>query len=154
MTPVESDDGEHAPDREREPRQPLTAAASHRHRRAEEHQSARDRNQRRRHLFQPERIVHGDEKKWMHADMVAGRSDGYGGGSGPTRMRPAGRGGDNEGMSGDAWVVVLIVFLTMFAVQVAQFVWIEYLLHRIDVLEGDADEEPRAAHRGKLAAHA
>jgi hypothetical protein len=44
-------------------------------------------------------------------------------------------------MSTEAWVVVLIVFLTMFAIQVAQFVWIEYLLHRIDVLEGDAPSD-------------
>lgn len=59
--------------------------------------------------------------------------------------------GDNEGMSTEAWVVVLIVFLTMFAVQVAQFVWIEYLLHRIDVLEGDAEPSDR---RTKLVADA
>jgi hypothetical protein len=54
-------------------------------------------------------------------------------------------------MSGDAWVVVLIVFLTMSAVVVAQFVWIEYLLHRIDVLEGDAEPSHR---RSKLVADA
>ena len=73
-------------------------------------------------------------------------------------------------MSGSAWTVVLIVFLTMFAIQVAQFGWIEYLLHRIDVLEGDAepsgrrtelvpdtpdvDEPPRQPGGRKLAAHA
>jgi len=55
-------------------------------------------------------------------------------------------------MSGSAWTVVLIVFLTMFAIQVAQFVWIEYLLHRIDVLEGDEEPED-VPHRGKLAAN-
>jgi hypothetical protein len=86
-------------------------------------------------------------------------------------MRPARPGGDNEGMSTEAWVVVLIVFLTMFAIQVAQFVWIEYLLHRIDVLEGDApsdhirraelvpdaplvDDPARKPRRSKLAAQA
>jgi len=69
-------------------------------------------------------------------------------------MQPGAPGGDNEGMSGSAWTVVLIVFLTMLAIQVAQFVWIEYLLHRIDVLEGDAAEEPRPAQRGDVAAHA
>lgn len=72
-------------------------------------------------------------------------------------------------MSGGAWTVVLIVFLTMFAIQVAQFVWIEYLLRRIDVLEMDAPSERRAElvadaplvddpagkpRRGKLAAQA
>jgi len=78
---------------------------------------------------------------------------------------------DNEDMSGDAWTVVLIVFLTMFVIQAAQFVWIEYLLHRIDVLEGDTaepsgrrpelvpdaphvDEPPRKPGGRKLAAHA
>ena len=60
-------------------------------------------------------------------------------------MRPGGTAGDNESMSGSAWTVVLIVFLTMFAVQAAQFVWIEYLLHRIDVLEGDAEPSARRA---------
>ncbi len=73
-------------------------------------------------------------------------------------------------MSGDAWTVVLIVFVTMFLIQAAQFVWIEYLLHRIDVLEGDAepshrrsqlvadaphvDDPARQPGRRKLAAHA
>jgi len=73
-------------------------------------------------------------------------------------------------MSGGAWFVVLIVFVTMFAIQVAQFIWIEYLLHRIDVLEGDAapsrggpelvadtphvDDPAWKTRRGKLAAHA
>ncbi len=56
-------------------------------------------------------------------------------------------------MSGAAWTVVLIVFVTMFLIQAAQFVWIEYLLHRIDVLEG-GDREPEPAQRGKIAAHA
>jgi hypothetical protein len=61
------------------------------------------------------------------------------------------------------WVVVLIVFLTMFAIQVAQFVWIEYLLHRIDVLEEGGPQlvpdaplvhdPPREPRRGQLAAH-
>ena len=105
----------------------------------------------------------------MHADMVDGASDGYGGPSGLTPMRPGRAPGDNEGMSGTAWTVVLIVFLTMFAIVVAQFLWIEYLLHRIDVLEGDEPSRrgpepvPDAPHvddpagkprRGQLAAHA
>jgi len=57
-------------------------------------------------------------------------------------------------MSGAAWTVVLIVFVTMFLIQAAQFVWIEYLLHRIDVLEGNVDEKPRPAQRGNVAAQA
>ena len=61
------------------------------------------------------------------------------------------------------WFVVLIVFVTMFLIQVAQFVWIEYLLHRIDVLEGGPQPVPDAPDvhdpagkpgRGQLAAHA
>jgi hypothetical protein len=56
-------------------------------------------------------------------------------------------------MSGGAWTVVLIVFVTMFLIQAAQFAWIEYLLHRIDVLE-DGGREPEPAQRGKIAAHA
>jgi hypothetical protein len=54
-------------------------------------------------------------------------------------------------MSSDAWVVVLIVFLTMFAVVVAQFIWIEYLLHRIDVLEEGSEPSHR---RSELVADA
>lgn len=86
-------------------------------------------------------------------------------------MQPGPAAVDNEAMSGDAWTVVLIVFLTMFVIQAAQFVWIEYLLYRIDVLEGDAaepsgrgpelvpdapdvDEPPRKPGGRKLAAHA
>ena len=73
-------------------------------------------------------------------------------------------------MSGGAWTVVLIVFVTMFLIQAAQFVWIEYLLHRIDVLEGDSgpshrrsqlvadaphvDDPARQPRSRKLAAHA
>ncbi len=60
-------------------------------------------------------------------------------------MRPRRRGDDNDSMSGSAWTVVLIVFLTMFGIQVAQFVWIEYLLHRVDVLSGDAEPSVRRA---------
>jgi hypothetical protein len=62
------------------------------------------------------------------------------------------------------WFVVLIVFVTMFIVQAAQFAWIEYLLRRIDVLEQTGPEPvPHAPHvddpAGKagscqLAAHA
>jgi hypothetical protein len=62
------------------------------------------------------------------------------------------------------WMVVLIVFATMFLIQVAQFAWIEYLLHRIDVLEQDGAElvshapdvhDPAGqAGRGQLATHA
>lgn len=43
-------------------------------------------------------------------------------------------------MSDGAWTVVLIVFVTMFLIQAAQFVWIEYLLNRIDVLEDGGRE--------------
>ena len=62
------------------------------------------------------------------------------------------------------WFVVLIVFATMFLIQVAQFVWIEYLLHRIDVLEEggpqpvpdapDVHDPAGQPRRGELAAHA
>ncbi len=62
------------------------------------------------------------------------------------------------------WFVVLIVFATMFLIQVAQFVWIEYLLRRIDVLEEgwsepvsdapDVHDPAREPRRGQLAAHA
>jgi hypothetical protein len=62
------------------------------------------------------------------------------------------------------WFVVLIVFVTMFVIQAAQFAWIEYLLRRIDVLEaGGTELVPDAPHvhdpagqpgRGQLAAHA
>jgi hypothetical protein len=62
------------------------------------------------------------------------------------------------------WFVVLIVFVTMFAVQAAQFAWIAYLLRRIDVLESrgpqlvaDAphvDDPAGKAGGGQLAAHA
>jgi hypothetical protein len=61
------------------------------------------------------------------------------------------------------WFVVLIVFVTMFVVQAAQFAWIAYLLRRIDVLEqsgpqlvADApqvDDPARKAGRRQLAAH-
>jgi hypothetical protein len=62
------------------------------------------------------------------------------------------------------WLVVLIVFVTMFLIQAAQFAWIEYLLRRIDVLEqGGAELVADAPHvddpagqpgRRQLAAHA
>jgi len=62
------------------------------------------------------------------------------------------------------WFVVLIVFVTMFLVQAAQFAWIEYLLHRIDVLEQGGPQavtdsplvhDPAGeSRRGQLAAHA
>jgi hypothetical protein len=69
------------------------------------------------------------------------------------------RPGDNEGM----WFVVLIVFVTMFLIQAAQFAWIEYLLRRIDVLEAGPELVPDTPYvhdpagkpgRGELAAHA
>ena len=45
------------------------------------------------------------------------------------------------------WFVVLIVFVTMFVIQAAQFAWIEYLLGRIDVLEAGGPElVPDAPH--------
>jgi hypothetical protein len=62
------------------------------------------------------------------------------------------------------WLVVLIVFVTMFLIQAAQFAWIEYLLRRIDVLEqGGTELVAHAPHvddpagktsRRQLAAHA
>jgi len=62
------------------------------------------------------------------------------------------------------WLVVLIVFVTMFLIQAAQFTWIEYLLRRIDVLErGGTELVPHAPHvddpagkpgRRQLAPHA
>lgn len=68
------------------------------------------------------------------------------------------------GDTDDVWFVVLIVFVTMFAVQAAQFAWIEFLLRRIDVLEQGGpepvadsphvDDPAGKAGRGQLAAHA
>jgi len=68
------------------------------------------------------------------------------------------------GDTDDMWFVVLIVFVTMFAVQAAQFAWIEYLLRRIDVLEQGrpetvadsplVDDPAREAGGRQLAAHA
>lgn len=62
------------------------------------------------------------------------------------------------------WFVVLIVFVTMFLVQAAQFAWISYLLRRIDVLEQSGPQlVPDAPHvddpagkprRRQLATHA
>jgi len=61
------------------------------------------------------------------------------------------------------WFVVLIVFVTMFVIQAAQFAWIEYLLRRIDVLEARPELVADAPHvhdpagkpgRSELAAHA
>ena len=43
--------------------------------------------------------------------------------------------GTLRGMTRDAWIVVLIVFVTMFAIQAALFTWVEYLLHEIDLLD-------------------
>jgi len=50
------------------------------------------------------------------------------------------------------WFVVLIVFVTMFVIQAAQFAWIEYLLRRIDVLEAGepklVPDGPQVGHQG------